>query len=369
MGAVNGRVCAVLVAASLAILVGAVPAGGAAANAAGPDGPAAAGPPGLDQMNFEPSETLIHVHLRENGSARWTITYKLELVTENDTAAFRELQDDIRTNTSSYVDEFAAGIDATVADASNATGREMTARNYSVSTSHDRIQDLGYVTYEFTWAGFAAESRDRIVAGDALAGFFLESGTTLRFSWPAPYDLRSVQPPADESENSVSWSGAETTFGASGPRVVVTKGGGGPPWALTAGIVLVGVGAAAGAFVYLRRREAEAEDTPAETEPATPGESETAPTAGGEAEAEAEAETETEEPPAELLSNEERVLRLLENRGGRVKQQEIVSEFDWTAAKTSQVVSEMHEAGQIEKFRLGRENVIKLPEEDGGDES
>jgi uncharacterized membrane protein len=50
-----------------------------------------------------------------------------------------------------------------------------------------------------------------------------------------------------------------------------------------------------------------------------------------------------------------------------VKQQEIVSGLEWTEAKTSQVVNAMHEDGRIEKFRIGRENVVKLPEE--GDES
>ncbi|PSQ38552.1 hypothetical protein BRD10_03900, partial [Halobacteriales archaeon SW_12_71_31] len=65
-----------------------------------------------------------------------------------------------------------------------------------------------------------------------------------------------------------------------------------------------------------------------------------------------------------------------ERRGGRVRQQEIVEALDWTEAKTSQVVSGMREEGTIEGFRLGRENVLTLPDEDlppadggdGGDE-
>jgi len=70
-------------------------------------------------------------------------------------------------------------------------------------------------------------------------------------------------------------------------------------------------------------------------------------------------------PPPELLSNEERVLRLLEDRGGRIKQQEVVSELEWTEAKTSQVVSGLREDGAIDVFRIGRENVLALPEDDG----
>jgi hypothetical protein len=64
-----------------------------------------------------------------------------------------------------------------------------------------------------------------------------------------------------------------------------------------------------------------------------------------------------------LLSDEERVLDLLEERGGRMKQTEIVEETDWSNAKVSQLLSEMDENGEIEKLRLGRENLITLPEE------
>jgi hypothetical protein len=67
-------------------------------------------------------------------------------------------------------------------------------------------------------------------------------------------------------------------------------------------------------------------------------------------------------PPPELLSNEERVLRLLDQHGGRIKQQQVAGELDWTDAKTSQVVSELREAGELESFRLGRENVLTLPD-------
>jgi len=370
MGAVTTGDCVVAAVAVLALLAGAVPAGGVASASGGVGAePAAASPPGLDQIDFEPTETVIRVDLRADGSARWNVTYKLDLATRNDTAAFQEIQDDVAANSSLYLDDFSAGIDATVADAAAATGREMSAANYTVTTDHDSIQNVGYVTYAFTWSNFAAESGDRLVAGDALAGFFLESDTTLRMAWPEEYGLRSVQPAGDEATSSVAWQGAETTFGTNGPRVVVSRSSGGPPVALIGGILLAGVVAAGGVVLYRRRRDgersAEPEPTPEQAAEPTAEQAEEK-----DHEAEAEAEATDDEPPAELLSNEERVLRLLAERGGRVKQQAVVEEFDWTAAKTSQVVGEMHEDGQIEKFRLGRENVLKLPDEDdGGDDS
>ena len=64
----------------------------------------------------------------------------------------------------------------------------------------------------------------------------------------------------------------------------------------------------------------------------------------------------------ELLSNSERVTALLEHNDGRMKQQAIASELEWSDAKTSQVIGKMREADDVETFRLGRENVVSLPD-------
>jgi len=66
---------------------------------------------------------------------------------------------------------------------------------------------------------------------------------------------------------------------------------------------------------------------------------------------------------AALLSDEEQVLALLRDNGGRMKQAEIVDATDWSNAKVSQLLSGMAEGGAIEKLRIGRENLITLPEE------
>jgi hypothetical protein len=66
----------------------------------------------------------------------------------------------------------------------------------------------------------------------------------------------------------------------------------------------------------------------------------------------------------ELLSDEERVERLLERNGGRMKQANIVSETGWSNAKVSQLLSSMDDDGRIEKLRIGRENLISFPDED-----
>lgn len=66
-----------------------------------------------------------------------------------------------------------------------------------------------------------------------------------------------------------------------------------------------------------------------------------------------------------LLSDEERVMALIEARDGRMKQADIVTETDWSNAKVSQLLSQMADDGEIEKLRIGRENLIRLPDSSG----
>jgi uncharacterized membrane protein len=67
--------------------------------------------------------------------------------------------------------------------------------------------------------------------------------------------------------------------------------------------------------------------------------------------------------PSELLDSEERVLAFVEECGGRVKQAAIADALGWSDARTSQVVGELREQGDVETYRVGRENVVALPDE------
>jgi uncharacterized membrane protein len=72
----------------------------------------------------------------------------------------------------------------------------------------------------------------------------------------------------------------------------------------------------------------------------------------------------TQEIDRELLSDEELVERMLDQNGGRMKQANIVKETGWSNAKVSQLLSEMDENDRVDKLRIGRENLISLPDED-----
>ena len=314
-------------------------------------------------------EVHIDIFVQENGTATFAVDYRFENTSEG---SWEELRDDVEENPEAYAAEEADGWNDILERGENETDREMELSNVSVSTeTSSQPRDMGHVEFTFTWSSFAHVEPALIEAGNALAGFTLVDDTTLQISWPDTYSVREVDPtPDNPPEGSVFWDGDGTEFADDQPRLVLIENGQSTtgtveadeepaaPWLVVAGaLALLGIGAAAGWWL---KREPEQDGSPTSTVTSSTPETDAAAATGP--------GTGTQQtPPPELLSNEERVLRLLEQRGGRIKQQEVVSELDWTEAKTSQVVSSLREDGEIDVFRIGRENVLALPDEDGED--
>ena len=67
------------------------------------------------------------------------------------------------------------------------------------------------------------------------------------------------------------------------------------------------------------------------------------------------------QPPEPPRTDRERVLALLEENNGKLRQSNIVDETEWSKAKVSRLLARLDDNGDITKIRLGRENVICLP--------
>lgn len=314
--------------------------------------------------DVDPDTVVLAADVAEDGSATWRVEYRVRLDDENTTAAFEDLQADIQDNRSRYVDRFERRMQATVADAENATGREMSVEDVSIEASIEQLpQEYGVVTYTFTWTSFAAVDGNQLTVGDALSGFYLDEETSLVISWPDGYETRLVSPEPDErGDSSVTWTGPRT-FARDEPRVVVA-----PESALPVSLPLLGLAALVvllgGGLVWYTQRGDRDEAPPAAGTAADQGAGSGGGAAAGTAAGGGAAAGVDDEPPSELLSPQERVLKLVRQRGGRMKQTEITDELDWSAARTSQVVGDLREDGDLETFRLGRENVVRLPEDD-----
>lgn len=316
---------------------------------------------------LETDDVLLEVDIQSDGDAVWRVEYRYRLDDENTTQAFAALKDRVRSNPDQYTRRFGDRIGTSVAAGENATGRAMALSNLSVSAREETApgsENLGIVSYEFRWTNFTVANDSTIRAGDAIHGFYVSPKTTLIVTWPTGFEADSLRPTPDENGTTRAvWEG-ETEFTSEEPTLVLraddgdqSTGGGAdgtsgddgqrrssdesPLVMAVAGLVVLGL-VGTGGVVALRRR---GDDQQTEMDNGDESEGQTA-------------------VPSELMSNEEQVRVVLEEHGGRMKQQELAEACDWHPSKTSKVVNDLKEEGAIDVFRLGRENVVSLPEVD-----
>lgn len=316
--------------------------------------------------------TTFDAELRANGDADWTVrtTVPLDIPEERD--AFRN-----------YGQRFAAGeasagpgiefFESAASAASTAVDREMLITN--VERSYSLGTDTGTLQLEFRWTNFLAPEGEGYRLADALLtpdGTWLsslEAGQEIRLHTPPNYDIQqSIEarqvndslvvtgPESFDPEEFVvlyepaSASGSPPTSESPTPNGPTPDQGidGVVVWLLGLLFLVIGV------LAVWRWRGG----NPIEAVASDDGGPDEA--GGGQPPSHTEAEESAVD--TELLSDEERVETLLEQHGGRMRQAAIVEETDWSDAKVSQLLSRMADEGQVEKLRLGRENVISLPE-------
>jgi hypothetical protein len=326
------------------------------------------------ELSIDADDIRMEAKIEEDGSAEMVIDYGMRLDTNASEAAFEDLRAEVESDPGAYLDPFEERMNRTVDAAEATTDREMDVDGFRITT--ERVSQLqaefGHVRFRFEWAGFARTGDGTISAGDAVDSLFLDDSERLVFQWPDGYGIESSNPAPQRTEKrSAVWRGP-IDFESGQPRLELSTsaaGGGSDDTGGEAGgsdgsssdgtegdgeggdglavVPVVGVlglllVAGAGVAVFVLRND---ED----------------PLAGGSDDSDVAGS-----PPDELLSNEERVLQLLRENGGRMKQKQVAEQLDWTAAKTSQVVGDLREDEEVDAFRLGRENVLTLPDVDIG---
>ncbi|MFC6990385.1 helix-turn-helix transcriptional regulator [Haladaptatus sp. GCM10025707] len=319
------------------------------------------------------------VDLQPNGDARWTVSTQFALETENETQAFEKLAasfEDGESEVGFSVDVFKRASKL----ASEHTGREMAIKG--VAYSHSVENETGTLSLIFTWTNFAEVSAEEYRVGDA---FNTSSGTWLPqlradqqliIRPPEGYAVSSA--PIGFRNETLRWQGP-TTFTTEDLEVTYRPSDTETPGVDPEGndLPLLGLGILAfvviGLAAYMWFIRHDRDDAPATPTSSTNGGETTAVSTPTTQETDPEPEdTEPDDEPEvdlDLLSDEERVERLLRAEGGRMKQATIVKETGWSNAKVSQLLSAMDEAGRIEKLRIGRENLISLPDREHGGEN
>ncbi|ADD04960.1 uncharacterized protein Nmag_1381 [Natrialba magadii ATCC 43099] len=381
-------------------------------------------PAAFSQSSVDPSygqpaeiEHITRITVNDNGDAHWSLEYRFVLDDADEIDAFNDYAAAVVANERG-VETPIQDVRQQVTYADANTDREMSIvgagwDSYETRSYDDDIEtendpegthdgtEIGVITYTFTWTNFADTDGDRIYLGDALqvdgsdrpAISVLHDGQRLVIESPSNYGLqtptqltwngyhefsddefeivflRGAEPPSD-----FSWLSLPLTLGAVALTLALAFVGlaayrysrddplpGEPQIA-----ALLGTDAAENASADATEQS---KPTPSsQGRPATHSpEPESVPAtsnAGDDGTQLEFTEPADEDIDPELLSDEERVQRMLAGNGGRMKQAAIVSETGWSNAKVSQLLSQMDEDGQIEKLRIGRENLITLPEVD-----
>lgn len=370
----------------------------------------------LETGTFEADRTVFVITVRDNGSARWRFRYEQRLENDTDIEDFETYAERFNENDTESFRNFRERALTLVDSGSETTGREMSAggfrRNARIEERPPAGSEFGVVEMSFVWDGFATVERETVVVGDVfVGGLYVGPDQQLRFDRGPNLQFESTAPEPDttaagtlpESET-ITWIG-EASFADRQPRVVFVERDSGTapggtdtdgdtdtdtdstpdtdtatensagsigsivPLVVVGAVILLGVGAV---FVYraglLATGTIEADGSSPNDTSADPSTEATLTTAMNDADTETMAEQNDGSTPGapqpiadeEFLSDEEQVVALLESRGGRMKQVEIVDRTDWSKSKVSMLLSDMESEGTVSKLRVGRENIVSL---------
>ena len=371
------------------------------------DQTAAQGPPMTIATQDGFAQSTFQIEVFGNGSARWTFRFVRPLANDSEREQFTAFADRFESEETDFYRTYRERSVALTNTASNTTGREMTARNFSRSARIVPTGNRGIVEVSFVWTNLAVVEGDRVRVADIFdGGFYIASNQWLVFEAgpDLAFDPATTEPSPDEfsgdtlaGSETLTWIG-EQQFTDKHPRVVFGPAGqvtttgqeaattdgsaGGPTTNGSAGgaddqsgsslpmlvvglvVLVVGIGAGAawrrGAFGSSTPSDGGAGASSVDRASADDGSSASAASAGSDAAESTASAAEPAVPDEELLTDEDRVIRMLEDSGGRMKQANIVDETGWSKSKVSMLLSDMEDEGDISKLRVGRENIVSL---------
>jgi len=364
---------------------------------------------------FEDGQTVFLIQLDTEGDAHWQIVERVPLADEEAEVAFTDVAEEFEAGEFDLASVDAVQAATEAVDGSTARQMGVTGRERTSATEGRGENRTGTLRVSFTWENFARTGEEGelhlddvfetgdglwlpgltpdqelvVVAPDGYAVLDADvppQNGELRWEGPTEFDLETLSATfaGDASDGGPDDTGSPDETGETGD-----SGGNnaGVLWPAVAGVGVAIAVVAAALMLYRERLGGESGESPPKEDAGTDtAVTESATDGGGEAGTESDTATARTEPdrneptgtvdtgspgattdPGDgvdetLLSDEERIERLLERNGGRMRQADIVDETGWSNAKVSQLLSSMAEADQVDKLRIGRENLISFPD-------
>ncbi len=350
----------------------------------------------LEAESFEADRTIFVITVRDDGSAEWRFRYEQRL-DDDETEDFETYAERFNDEETESYRNFRERATELADGGSETTGREMSAEGFEREA---RIEDrppagesFAVIEMSFEWTEFAVVEDDSVTVGDVFVGGLyigpdqqlrLERGPSLEFESATPDPDSTASESLSESET-ITWNG-ERSFADREPRTVLVErsaetdqnGTDGPQDSANGGsepeqpgsgstdgwvVPLVAIGliiliGSAAAFAY--RGELLSSGSADTDSPSVETSSDNRGTGSGTVPSGSSPDGTGPIADGEIVSDEQRVVRLLEAQGGRMRQVDIVERTDWSKSKVSMLLSEMESDGTVSKLRVGRENIVSL---------
>lgn len=297
------------------------------------------------------TQRINEIQLQENGDAVWVVEIREPLEDETEVSNFETYVQQVNNSTDNETTQtFRNRFSAVISGADQQYERNMSLESLSVEAevASTATGDFGITRVEFTWTNYSTtDESGNIVIGQILSdGYTLSENQILRVVPPQGYQAQSTPAGAESTNDGVlEWVGpysfsdsVEITFEETSPREIPVV-----PMAI---VVVIALGIVGVATYYFSTRD----DSPDESQDEN-------------SEDGSSGDTTSSWSTDELKTEGEKVVELLEENEGRIKQKDLKSTLDWSDSKASRVTSSLEEKGVIEKLTIGRENVISLEEE------
>lgn len=267
------------------------------------------------------------VQIKSNSSAFWIIT-----------------QFSSANATIESFDVFQQKVFDLVDSATSITHRDMTVNENSLQINTTVSLESKITEYSFIWQNFSIIQDNMLTFGDVFQvnNFFsrLYGDAALQLTYPSDFAVKSVSPAPFERQDSadmMKWSRTQDLI-TNRVSIVLTSeiqtvndtNNGWQFYAIIVAVIAVGaILSLIGFFLFKRRKNNAIIATTIESQ---------------------------------IMSEEDKVLKLLKSFGGRMRQSEITEQSNFSKAKTSQLLATLEKKGSITRYMSGRDKIVTLKE-------
>lgn len=164
----------------------------------------------MNRIDFPGVSTSYRIELYPNCSAFWSITYCVPLSGTDDIAYFKAYIQNFTNSKMEFLQSFEQEMVVVVEQASNMTGRTMSAEGFDVTIAIIDTPTIsrGTITYSFLWIYFLEEAEPMLYMGDVFeGGLYLYENVSLTVIPPSGYKVSFTSPQPDASGSMISWHG------------------------------------------------------------------------------------------------------------------------------------------------------------------